>query len=101
MTKVKLVNLNKSNISKQISSTIGFSKLYSDKITDNLIIILKNLINKKSEAKIKNFGTFKILFKNERIGRNPKTKVKYKIISRKSVTFSSSKKLTQKLDKLL
>ena len=99
MTKVKLVNLNKSNISKQISSKIGFSKLYSDKITDDLIITLKDLINKKSETKIKNFGTFRILFKNERIGRNPKTKEKYKIRSRKSVTFSSSKKITKKLDK--
>ena len=99
MTRVKLINLNKSNISKQIGSRIGFSKLYSDKITDNLIIILKNLINEKSSTKIKNFGTFKILLKNERIGRNPKTKKKHKISSRKSLTFSSSKKITQKLAK--
>jgi len=100
MTKVKLVDLNKSNISKQISSRIGFSKLYSDKITDNLIIVLKNLTNEKSNIKIKNFGTFKILLKNERIGRNPKSKKEYKIRSRKSVTFSSSSKITKKLDKL-
>ncbi len=97
MTKAKLYNLNKSNISQQISNRIGFSKLYSDKITDNLIIILKHLI-KKSDLKIKNFGTFKTLLKNKRIGLNPKTKEKHEISSRKSVAFSSSKKLKQKLN---
>ena len=54
---------------------------------------------KSNKVKISSFGTFKIVNKNERIGRNPKTKVEAKITSRKVVKFKPSLFIKKKLNK--
>ena len=97
MLKTKKTQLTKKDISKNINSKIGLSVSYTDKITDNLILILKQIINIK-ETNIKNFGTFKIINKKERTGRNPKNKKIYNIDSRKSLSFKPSKKLSAKIE---
>ena len=48
---------------------------------------------------MKNIGTFKLLLKKERIGRNPKTKKEIIIKQRKSVSFTVSKNLSDLLNK--
>jgi integration host factor subunit alpha len=97
MLKVKKKNITKLNLSKKILTQIGFSSIYSNTITNDLIFIIKKFVNKKN-LNIKNFGTFKILKKKDRIGRNPKTKKEYKIKSRRSLTFSASKYLNNKIN---
>ena len=57
------------------------------------------MLIKSKKVKISDFGTFNILEKSERIGRNPKTKVEKLISSRKVVTFKASKKIKNKLNK--
>ena len=74
MLKINKTQLTKKNISKNINSKIGLSNSYTDKITDSLIKKLKDLIKIK-EINIKNFGTFKIRKKAERLGRNPKIRI--------------------------
>jgi integration host factor subunit alpha len=96
MLKIRKNQLTKKDISKKINSIIGFSNLYSKEITNDLIDILKDLIKIK-EAKIKNFGSFRVIKKNQRIGRNPKNKKKYIIEARKSLSFYISKKIDNKL----
>ena len=92
MLKTKSVNYTKKDIAKEINYKIGISKLYASEILDDLLLLLKELIKDKG-AQIKNFGTFKILNKSERIGRNTKNKVNYKISARKSLSFIKSKNL--------
>jgi len=53
---------------------------------------------KLNKIKISSFGTFEILSKKERIGRNPKTKVEAKISSRKVVKFKPSFFIKKKLN---
>ena len=66
-----------------------------------LLEIIVEGLNRDGKVKLSGFGTFKILNKKSRIGRNPKTKVEYQIKARKVVTFLPSylikKKLTKKL----
>ena len=83
MLRIKKINLTKKNISKEINNKIGFSTSYIDIVTDDLINSLKKLIKLKV-LNIKNFGTFKIIQKKERVGRNPRNKENYTISSRKS-----------------
>ena len=52
-----------------------------------MVLISNNIV------KIHNFGTFKIKKKNERIGRNPKTKEDVIISSRNVISFTPSKKI--------
>ena len=95
---MKYKTFTKNDLVKNLSHNTGFSKNFSKKLIDDLInIILLNLRN--GELILKNLGSFKVLKKKERIGRNPKTKKEYIIKSRKSVIFTSSKNLEHNLYK--
>ena len=99
MLKIRKTQLTKKDISKKINLKIGLSKSYANEITNNLILILKDLIKNK-EIHIKNFGSFKIIKKNERIGRNPKSSETYLIKGRKSLSFKISKNLNNKINNI-
>ena len=84
--------------------TIGNQLVYTHvnpgttKVINELIdAILQNI--KNGHLNLKNIGSFKIISKKERIGRNPKTKKEYIISKRKSVSFKASKSLLSELNK--
>ena len=66
-------------------------------VQEKLLIILRNIINKK-KVKIAKFGTFTLRKKNQRIGRNPKTSKEATITARKIVRFKASKYLKNKIN---
>ena len=82
-------NLTKNDIVKDLSHRTGFSINFSKKLINDLIEILKlNII--KGNFNYKNFGSFKIINKTQRVGRNPKTGEKFIIEARKNVSFKAS-----------
>ena len=90
---MKRTNLTKKDIINSIYMQIGFSKVISETLFSDIFeIILQNIIKHK-RVKIAKFGTFSLRIKNERIGRNPKTKEVKIISSRKVVLFKPSKEL--------
>ena len=89
-------NLTKVDIIRELSKKTGFSINFSKKLINNLVDILVNQI-KSGQLSLKNLGTFKIINKNQRIGRNPKTKEKFIIEKRKSIRFKPSQKINQEL----
>ena len=91
-------NFNKKAIINKIYQKLGFSKNYSSKIIDSFFEnFVFELINKE-KIKISSFGTFKVLNKKERIGRNPKTKIESKISARRVVSFKPSLELKFKIN---
>ena len=93
-------NLKKIDIAKRLSNKTGYSVNFSKKLINDLVeIIVLNI--KKENLTLKNIGSFKKKNKNQRIGRNPKTKEEFIINSRKSISFTSSSKLLMKLNKLI
>ena len=87
---MKRENINKNDILNNIKYHKGFPISFSEKILDLIFNIIIDGLQKDGKLKISGFGTFKVLKKNSRIGRNPKTKIKYKIKPRKVVVFSPS-----------
>mgnify|MGYP006227829761 CR=1 FL=1 len=90
-------NITKIIFSKNISEKTGFPISFSKKIVDELLIIFAEMI-KNNDLVLKNIGTFRLLKKNERIGRNPKTKEEFLISKRKSIKFIVSKNLSKVLN---
>ena len=87
------INLTKKEIINSIYMQIGFSKRISESLLEDVFqIILRNIINKK-KVKIAKFGTFTLRKKNQRIGRNPKTKETKIITERNVILFKASKDL--------
>ena len=85
------INLTKKDLVNSIYMKIGFSKQISENLVEDFLSLI--LINLKKEKKIKisKFGTFILRSKNQRIGRNPKTKESKIISSRNVVSFKPSK----------
>ena len=92
-------NFTRKNLSNKIYKVLGFSKNLSQKIVDDFFEILVSEIIKSNRVKISSFGTFKVINKKERIGRNPKTKIEAKISSRKVVKFKPSMFIKEKLNR--
>ena len=92
-------NFTRKDLANKIYQNLGFSKNLSSKIVDDFFETLISEIIKSSKIKISSFGTFIILNKKERIGRNPKTKIAAKIFPRKVVKFKPSSLLKEKLNK--
>jgi len=83
-------NFTRKDLSNKIYQNIGFSKNFSSKIIDNFFESLISELIISNKIKISSFGTFKVISKRERIGRNPKTKIEAKILPRKVVKFKPS-----------
>ena len=92
-------NFTRRNLSNKIYQHLGFSKNISSKIIDDFFEILILELIQSNKVKITSFGTFKVINKKERIGRNPKTKVEAKISSRKVVKFKPSVIIKEKLNR--
>ena len=93
-------NLTRKDLSNKIFKKLGFSRNLSSKIVDDFFETLIIELIKSNKVKISSFGTFKVMKKDERIGRNPKTKVETKITSRKVIKFRPSQLVKKKLNRL-
>ena len=89
-------NLTKIDIIKNLSKKTGFSILFSKKLINDFLDVIINQI-KANELNLKNIGSFKLVKKKERLGRNPKTKEEFIISARKTLRYVASKKLLTKI----
>jgi|TARA_B110000438_G_scaffold246846_1_gene248621 nucleoid DNA-binding protein len=99
MVSSKKSNLSKIDIIKNINKKLGLPVSIAKIILKDSISIITNGLIKDNFVKINNFGTFKVLFKKKRIGRNPKNKRLYEISERKTVSFKNADFLKNEINK--
>ena len=92
-------NFTRKDLSNNIYKSLGFSRNFSSTLVDDLFEILILHLIKFNKIKISSFGTFEVINKKERIGRNPKTREEAKITSRKVVKFRPSLVFKKKINK--
>ena len=93
-------NFTRKDLSNKIYQNLGFSKSYSSIVIDNFFETLIQELLRSNKIKVSSFGTFKVIYKKKRIGRNPKTKEESIILPRKVVKFTPSLLVKQKLNNL-
>ena len=93
-------NFTRKDLSNKIYQNLGFSKNYSSTVIDNFFETLIQELLRSNKIKISSFGTFKVINKKKRIGRNPKTKEEAIIVPRKVVKFTPSLLVKQKINNL-
>ena len=93
------INYTRKNLSDNIHQNLGFSKNISALIIDDFFESLVSGLMKSNKIKIQFFGTFEVIDKKERVGRNPKTKVKATIMARKVIKFKPSNTIKKKLNR--
>ena len=92
-------NFTRKDLSNKVYQSLGFSKNFSSTIIDDIFEILVLELIKSNKIKISSFGTYEVINKKERIGRNPKTREEAKITSRKVVKFRPSLVFKKKINK--
>ena len=92
-------NFTRKDLSNNVHQKLGFSKNLSSLLIDDFFESLVSELVKGNKIKISSFGTFLVVDKKERIGRNPKTKVEAKIVARKIVKFKPSNRIKVKLNR--
>ena len=85
------INLTKKDLVNLVYMQIGFSKQISANLIEEFFSLITHNLKHEKKLKISKFGTFSIREKNERIGRNPKTKEEKKISKRNVVLFKPSR----------
>tara|TARA_B100001123_G_scaffold193147_1_gene220230 strand:- start:147 stop:440 length:294 start_codon:yes stop_codon:yes gene_type:complete len=91
-------NLTRIEIANVLNKQIGISRSESSHFVDNIVDeMIKSLIEKKM-LKISSFGTLKLRFKKERMGRNPKTGEEHTISARNTISFIPSKLLKRNVN---
>ncbi|OUX53084.1 MAG: hypothetical protein CBE47_04170 [Pelagibacteraceae bacterium TMED287] len=91
-------NLIKEDICAEINLKYGISKNYANEFIDQVILIIIKSLQTNKNIHIKNFGSFKVVNKKERIGRNPKNKKTYTISKRNIVSFKPSLSFKNKIN---
>jgi len=91
-------NANRKDLANKIYQNIGFSKIISENLVNDIFYIIISSFKENKKIKIKSFGTFLKKWKKERVGRNPKTKEKKIISARNVITFKASKFFKNKIN---
>ena len=81
MTKAELID--------KIAATTGFTKADASKALDATLDAVKLTLKKGQKVTLIGFGTFSVLKRKARKGRNPKTGKEIKIAARKAPKFSA------------
>ena len=92
-------NFTRKDLSNKIYKNLGFSKNISSVIIDDFFEYIVSGLIKLNKIKISSFGTFEVINKKERVGRNPKTKIAAKIMARKVVKFKASNTIKERLNR--
>ncbi|MDR0319663.1 MAG: integration host factor subunit alpha [Rickettsiales bacterium] len=89
-------SITRSDFANIINRLVGLSKAESYDMTEVIFKEISDSLIKGEEVKISGFGTFKVLEKRARMGRNPKTGEPAVISARRTVSFHPSAKLKKK-----
>ena len=92
-------NLTKKDIVNSVYMQLGYSKKISEILIEDFFDLIIDELIKNKIVKISKFGTFMIKSKNERIGRNPKTREIASISRRNVISFKASKELKAYINK--
>ncbi len=92
--------MNKSDlISNILNKSNSFSKDDIEKSLNSILNLITQSLANKDRVEVRNFGTFSIRTRDERLSRNPKTGTSVLVEAKSHPYFRSSKDLKQSLNK--
>ena len=92
-------NFTREDIAESLHTDFGLTKKDCIVFVNDIIDIIIDGLNTSGYVKIHNFGSFKIIRKKSRIGRNPKTKEDVMISERNVLKFKPSKIILDYINK--
>lgn len=84
------MTLSKSDVAAKVAESIGISKIQVAAVIDSFIHIIMDEVRSGNSISIRQFGTFEMRERAEKVGVNPKTKEPIVIPARKTAGFKTS-----------
>ncbi len=91
--------MNKAELVKRMAEIAEVSKGTAEKLLDSFMQAVEEAISKGDKVVLVGFGTFQVVTRASREGRNPRTGEPLKIPSKKIVKFKPGKKLEEAAEK--
>jgi DNA-binding protein HU-beta len=92
--------MNKNDLAGQMVKDSGVTKVDALKTIDSFIdVVSKELKNDNGKLTLVGFGTFKMIMKKKKKGRNPRTGAEIIIPKKRAVKFVPGKKLKELVNK--
>jgi len=85
--------MTKEELVKAIAEKAGTTKAVAEKCLNAFMETVEEVLKKNGEIRLVGFGTFRVVQRRERKGKNPKTKEDITIPAKKVVKFQPGKKL--------
>ena len=85
--------MTRADLAEALHRTVGLSRNEALHLVEQILARMSDALGAGENVKITNFGTFLLIDKAERIGRNPKTGVEVPVSARRVVTFRPSQGL--------
>ena len=89
--------MNKQDLVKLVSEKTGISKEAAGKVQKAVIEAISSTLEKGDSVSLIGFGSFKVIDRAAREGRNPSTGEKIQIPASKAVKFTPSKVLKERI----
>lgn len=90
--------MNKNDLILAISEKSGISVKKAKKVVNSITASIQETLSKSEDVKISDFGSFQVVTKKERKGRNPQTNEEILIPSSKSPVFKAAQFLKDKVN---
>jgi DNA-binding protein HU-beta len=87
--------MNKAELINEVSTITGWTKAASGDAIDAVMKAVENALTKGDKVTLVGFGTWEVLEKNARTGRNPKTGEEIKIAAKKVAKFKPGSNLNK------
>ncbi|MBO6051087.1 MAG: HU family DNA-binding protein [Bacteroidales bacterium] len=86
--------MNKAELISAIAENAGFTKVDAKKALESFLDVATAALKKGDKVSLVGFGTFSVIKRAARKGRNPQTKKEIKIPAKKVVKFRAGSELT-------
>ncbi|WP_456387304.1 HU family DNA-binding protein [Desulfolithobacter sp.] len=89
--------MNKSDLIESIASAANISKVAAERGLNGMLASMSRAMEEGERVTLVGFGSFSIVDRAPRVGRNPKTGEAVRIPPRRAVKFRPGKELVQKI----
>jgi DNA-binding protein HU-beta len=90
--------MNKNDLIETVAKEFELTKTYARDLIDHIFETISEAANKGEEVAIFGFGKFKVVERNARTGRNPRTGESIKIAASKNLKFEAAKNMKDNLN---
>ena len=90
--------MRKQDLIKEVANEAGLSEAQATKAVNALLDAIQNGLAKNEEIQLSGFGSFKVVERAGREGRNPRTGETMQIAARRSPTFKAGTQLKRSVE---